>query len=71
MSTTPLPFCQTNPECDRRLGVIEARVGVVEQRQQVQGESIAALRAQVFAWSAFGALAGGALVAVFGRVVLR
>jgi hypothetical protein len=69
--STPPPFCPINPECERRFVAIETKQGETDKRVQNHGESIASLRAQLFMWSAFGALAGGALVAVFGRVVLR
>lgn len=51
-------------ELDRRIDKAHERMDVLDDRVRAQGESIAALRAQVAMWAAVGALAGGGLVSI-------
>jgi uncharacterized coiled-coil protein SlyX len=61
--------CDRYDECRDRHEALERRVASVETRQQSQGESIAALRAQVASAAAFGSLVGGGVVALVVKMI--
>lgn len=63
--------CDRFNECKDRHDTLARRVEGIDERLRAQGESIAALRAQVAMWAAFGALAGGGLVSVAVNLVAK
>jgi hypothetical protein len=70
--------CEFHGSCQRQFAAIEKRVdevaadvSAIDKRVQSQGESIAALRAQVAMWAALGALAGGAVVSVAVNLITK
>lgn len=54
-----------------RIDRVEARVNGIDTQVRTQGESIAALRAQVAMWAAFGALLGGGIVSLAANLLTR
>jgi type II secretory pathway component PulM len=61
---TPVPHCDLHLDCDRRFTELGEWMARIDERQRVQGESIAAVRAQVAAYAAVGSLIGGGLVSL-------